>query len=63
MELRSSADVTALPSGAASLEARFLASVIGHSAYTSQLAQDFAAAVDARYALNGRYRRAFWVNP
>eukprot|EP00961_Rhodomonas_salina_P269450 3640498-Rhodomonas_salina.1 len=35
----------------------------GKSDYAHQLALDFAVAIDGRYSLNDRYRRAFWINP
>eukprot|EP00961_Rhodomonas_salina_P167680 2260142-Rhodomonas_salina.3 len=44
-------------------ESKFLASILGASAYTAQLAPAFARALNQRYALNGRFRRAYWINP
>eukprot|EP00961_Rhodomonas_salina_P017244 232197-Rhodomonas_salina.1 len=44
-------------------ESKYMVRVLGDSAYTRQLAQDFAKAINGRYDLNGRYRRAFWINP
>eukprot|EP00961_Rhodomonas_salina_P195073 2633713-Rhodomonas_salina.1 len=47
----------------ASVEAAFLARVLGDSVYTRGLAPDFVRAINTRYQLNGRYRRAYWINP
>eukprot|EP00961_Rhodomonas_salina_P264299 3572228-Rhodomonas_salina.1 len=47
----------------ASVESKFMADILGASPYAKQLAVDFAQALDDRYTLNGRYRRAFWINP
>jgi hypothetical protein len=51
------------PTLSSSTESDFMATVLGDSQYSRQLAVDFAEAVDSNYGLNGRYIRAFWVNP
>lgn len=44
-------------------EAAFMATVLGSSDYARQLAVDFANSIHERYSLNGRYVRAYWINP
>jgi len=44
-------------------ESEFLARIFGDNDYAKALAPDFARAIHERYALNGRFRRAFWINP
>jgi len=44
-------------------ESKFFGTILGKSDYAHQLAVDYAKAIDGRYNLNGRYRRAYWINP
>eukprot|EP00961_Rhodomonas_salina_P220094 2975583-Rhodomonas_salina.1 len=44
-------------------EAGFLSSILGDSTYTRELAVSFVNTIRTRYPLNGRYVRAFWINP
>jgi len=44
-------------------EAGFMTSILGDSEYSRKLAKDFVGAIRTRYDLNGRYTRAFWINP
>eukprot|EP00961_Rhodomonas_salina_P060131 807442-Rhodomonas_salina.2 len=44
-------------------EAVFMSTVLGASDYAKTLAVDFAEAIHGRYRLNGRYTRAYWINP
>jgi len=46
-----------------SAESIFLARILGDSDYTAALAPNFARAINAKYELNGRFRRAYWINP
>jgi len=48
---------------ATSAESLFLTDILGNSVYTKDLAVAFAKTIHARYNLNGRYRRAYWINP
>eukprot|EP00961_Rhodomonas_salina_P032932 443526-Rhodomonas_salina.1 len=51
------------PSSLDSDESKFLTTVFGNSNYAKQLALDFANVVAKQYELNGRFRRAYWINP
>eukprot|EP00961_Rhodomonas_salina_P249463 3371894-Rhodomonas_salina.1 len=44
-------------------ESKFFTTIFGNSDYAKQLAVDFANVVARRYELNGRFRRAYWINP
>jgi hypothetical protein len=44
-------------------EAIFMTQVLGDSCFSRELAHNFARTIDEKYGLNGRYRRAFWINP
>jgi len=44
-------------------ESTFLTTILGASDYTKDLAPDFVRAIHDRYELNGRFRRAYWINP
>mmetsp|Transcript_15587 Transcript_15587/g.37140 ORF Transcript_15587/g.37140 Transcript_15587/m.37140 type:complete len:510 (+) Transcript_15587:2-1531(+) len=48
---------------AGSDEALFLTNILGDSVFTRQLAVDFVRTIHDKYQLNGRYRRAYWINP
>eukprot|EP00961_Rhodomonas_salina_P104423 1405566-Rhodomonas_salina.4 len=37
--------------------------ILGQNDYARALAVDYVKAIAQRYALNGRYMRAFWINP
>eukprot|EP00961_Rhodomonas_salina_P145746 1962101-Rhodomonas_salina.1 len=52
-------DLTSLTSD----ESKFFTSIFGNSDYAKQLAVDFANVVANQYELNGRFRRAYWINP
>jgi len=41
----------------------FMQSVLGASNYAAQLGEDFSRAIAARWNLNDRYTRAYWINP
>jgi len=41
----------------------FMASVLNSANYSLQLGRDFAKVIEDRYKLNGRSRRAWWINP
>jgi len=56
-------DGVASAMGPSSDESTFLTNILGASDYTRELAVSFARAIHERYELNGRYRRAFWINP
>eukprot|EP00961_Rhodomonas_salina_P096928 1303820-Rhodomonas_salina.1 len=49
--------------GSDAREAEFMVSILGDNDYARQLAVDYAKAIHERYGLNGRYMRAFWINP
>eukprot|EP00961_Rhodomonas_salina_P268485 3628195-Rhodomonas_salina.3 len=49
------------PSGAR--ESEFMVSILGDNDYAKQLAIDYAKTLHERYTLNGRYTRAYWINP
>jgi len=51
------------PTSTGSAESQFFATIFGNNDYAKQLAIDYAAAIAEAYDLNGRFRRAFWVNP
>ena len=44
-------------------EAGFLQNILGESKYARDLAVDFVSAIDQKYSLNGRWTRAYWINP
>eukprot|EP00961_Rhodomonas_salina_P143077 1925578-Rhodomonas_salina.1 len=44
-------------------EAAFFTTIFGNNDYAKQLAVDFANVVADEYKLNGRFRRAYWINP
>mmetsp|Transcript_28803 Transcript_28803/g.68855 ORF Transcript_28803/g.68855 Transcript_28803/m.68855 type:complete len:1495 (+) Transcript_28803:34-4518(+) len=41
----------------------FMQTILGESDYGAQLGEDFSRAIAARWSLNDRYNRAFWINP
>jgi len=58
----------ALPGASLDEEARFMQTVLGKSEYADQLGRNYTTTIAARYAalghtLNGRYNRAYWINP
>jgi len=50
-------------SGTSCCEAGFLQMILGENVFARDLAVDFANTIHEQYALNGRYMRAFWINP
>lgn len=48
---------------ATATESIYMASVLGDSTYARDLGINYAKAIAQEYRLNGRFRRAFWVNP
>jgi len=50
-------------SEAACCEAGFMQMILGQNDYARALAVDYVKAIAQRYTLNGRYMRAFWINP
>jgi len=49
--------------GTSCCEAAFLQGILGENDYARDLAVDFVKAIHERYTLNGRYTRAYWINP
>jgi hypothetical protein len=49
--------------GSVCCEAGFLQNILGGSDYARDLAVDFVTAIDQKYMLNGRWTRAYWINP
>jgi len=49
--------------GSSCCEAGFLENILGSGDYTRNLAVDFVMAIDQKYSLNGRWTRAYWINP
>eukprot|EP00961_Rhodomonas_salina_P179255 2418835-Rhodomonas_salina.1 len=37
--------------------------ILGENDYARDLAVDYVKAIHERYTLNGRYNRAYWINP
>eukprot|EP00961_Rhodomonas_salina_P266524 3602509-Rhodomonas_salina.2 len=46
-----------------STESDFFATILGDNEYARQLAVDYADVISTAYESNGRYRRAYWINP
>jgi len=44
-------------------ESDFFVTVLGDNDYAKQLAVDYAGVISSEFKLNGRYKRAFWINP
>jgi len=41
----------------------FIASFLGDSSYSKDLADKYSSLISTKFALDGRYKRAFWINP
>ena len=42
---------------------QFIASFLGQSTYSNNLATQYSTLIDGKFNLNGRYNRAYWINP
>mmetsp|Transcript_15046 Transcript_15046/g.30313 ORF Transcript_15046/g.30313 Transcript_15046/m.30313 type:complete len:1145 (+) Transcript_15046:57-3491(+) len=51
------------PSSSTSPEAQFMVSIFGDNTFAKDLAVDYSGVISNEYQLNGRYRRAYWINP
>eukprot|EP00961_Rhodomonas_salina_P215165 2906050-Rhodomonas_salina.1 len=49
--------------GSACCEPGFLQMILGENEYARDLAVGYVKAIHERYGLNGRYIRAYWINP
>eukprot|EP00286_Rhodomonas_abbreviata_P015936 CAMPEP_0181316116 /NCGR_PEP_ID=MMETSP1101-20121128/15724_1 /TAXON_ID=46948 /ORGANISM="Rhodomonas abbreviata, Strain Caron Lab Isolate" /LENGTH=2299 /DNA_ID=CAMNT_0023423343 /DNA_START=79 /DNA_END=6978 /DNA_ORIENTATION=- len=55
---------TAMEIGVASADVEgFMSSIFGGSEYTEALGTSYEGVLQARYTLNGRWTRAWWINP
>eukprot|EP00961_Rhodomonas_salina_P103873 1397572-Rhodomonas_salina.1 len=56
-----------LPSGTCSTEMddeiRFMQIILGASNYAADLAEKYSCVIAKKYKIDGRYKRAFWINP
>eukprot|EP00961_Rhodomonas_salina_P264340 3572657-Rhodomonas_salina.6 len=50
------------PTSTSSAESLCFTTIFGNNDYAKQLAVDYAGVIAQAYALNGSYRRAFWIN-
>eukprot|EP00286_Rhodomonas_abbreviata_P019716 CAMPEP_0181309238 /NCGR_PEP_ID=MMETSP1101-20121128/11908_1 /TAXON_ID=46948 /ORGANISM="Rhodomonas abbreviata, Strain Caron Lab Isolate" /LENGTH=1439 /DNA_ID=CAMNT_0023415711 /DNA_START=17 /DNA_END=4336 /DNA_ORIENTATION=+ len=44
-------------------ESKFFVTILGDSDYARGLALSYASTLSTNYTLNGRFRRAYWINP